>query len=257
MWHSATAAAVALLQQHLFFGGLGGVIAVIVGGVVSVITLRNANRSAARPAPIPSPAPASRRPTTPASYGEPAPPTSPARRLHPGSIAMREPTSPTPASEDAEPSANLFDPDLFSTGSGGSSHALRARASLASEWRAQAEPIPDVTHAPVWNTTPFGGPDTSIDIPVNVEPLPAIDPPIWRAGYLGERLRLTDTPMESAALPMEQSLLAPPPVWSSWLRPPDGAPLFNDAMEARQFDTPATDERATHPPIWPSYLRPE
>ena len=115
MWHSATASAVALLQEpHLLVGGLGGVIAVIVGGVVSIIVARASKRTLAQPAANPQPAPASRRPPAPPDYGVPAPPTSPSRRLHPGPISLGAPARPQ--RDDAEPvSTSLFNPDILTS----------------------------------------------------------------------------------------------------------------------------------------------
>ena len=289
MWHSATAAAVTLLQEpHLLIGGVGGVIAVIVGGVVSVITLRNARRSVAQPAPNPQPAPASRRPAPPIGYGEPAPPTSPARRLYAGPIALHEPPLPQPAQDEpasAEPpeptesaastgsmgstgSTSLFNPDVFSADAGASaqpgdpfagpgfnaSPALRSARSLAAEWRAQAAPLPPahLTHAPIWNLTPFARPESALEAkdPLVLEMEAAIAPPIWRVGYLSERL--ADTPAEPASPPAEP-LAASAPIWSSWLRPAAGP--ADEAPLSTTFS--ATDAVESEPPIWSSYLRPD
>lgn len=276
MWHSATAAAVALLQEpHLLVGGLGGVIAVIVGGVVSVITLRNARRSVAQPAPSPQPAPASRRHAPPIGYGESAPPTSPARRLYSGPITLQEPPSPQPAQDEpasAEPpessepteSTSLFNPDIFSGAdiqpgdpfAGPSftpSSTLRSARSLAAEWRAQAAPLPPehLTHAPIWNSAPFARPESALDAkdPLVAEMEASIAPPIWRVGYLSERF--ADAPaeqLESTAEPLATAA----PIWSSWLRP------ANSAEEVSPPDTfPATDTVESEPPIWSSFLRPD
>ena len=270
MWHSATAAAVALLQEpHLLVGGLGGVIAVIVGGVVSVITLRNARRTVAQPAPSPQPAPASRRQAPPIGYGEPAPPTSPSRRLYSGPITLQEPPLPQPAqdeSESAEPaeSTSLFNPDVFSGADAqpddpfagptfNASSALRSTRSLAAEWRAQSAPLPapHLTHAPIWNRAPFAKPDSALDTrdPLAIETEATIVPPVWRAGYLSERL--AGVPAELATPPAEP-LTTFAPIWASWLRPALAA------ENASLPDTsPATEAIESEPPIWSSFLRPD
>lgn len=274
MWHSVTAAAVALVQQHLFVGGLGGIIAVIAGGIASIGVIRSAKRNTARPAPSPQPAPVSRRPTPSGGFGESAPPTSPARRLHPGPISLSEPSQPqTPGQEQqeqqeqAEPLGALFDPDLFSASSEPDvaqesalpearlvwAPVLRPISSLASEWRSQAAPLPEHTHAPIWNTAPFVFPVVASQMD-DVGGLGSLsfDPPIWRAGYLSERLRPATAPLEASEAPHTTST----PIWPSWLRAPERAEHIGGAGTARLPDAP-TDQDATNAPIWPSYLRPE
>ncbi len=263
MWHSATASAVALLEQHnLLFGGLGGIIAVIVGGVVSVITLRNARRSVARPMPSPQPAPASRRPPPPPMYGEPAPPTSPARRLHPGPISLSTPAAPQPEHDDADSDVSLFNPDILAgdhdadpedtlaeLAASAPMPVLRPNSSFTAEWRAQAAPVPvaSLTHAPIWNREPFAQLaqlDDASGTLREAEISLAIAPPVWRTGVMSERLPFADAPAE----------LAPhTPIWRSWLvATPDNAP---DAAPRAETLSDADDAESA-PPIWPSFLRP-
>lgn len=268
MWHSALAAAGATMQYHLFVGGLGGVITVVVGGIISAIAIRNAKRTAVRPATNAEPAPAARRPAPPVSYGEPAPPTSPARRLHPGPISLSEPPSPQPDENKATP-ASMFNPDLFSSNDARPDvtlaelaktppPVLRPHRSLAEEWRANAAPAPgpDLTHAPIWNRSPFARPaalpDASGETPLVFESAAAVEPPIWRIGSISQRLSFASAPSEMAA-PSVESFTTPAPIWPSWLRPSAAA------EDAAQRLTPpagdAGDGGESDPPIWPSFLR--
>jgi hypothetical protein len=270
MWQSATAAAVALAQQqHLLFGGLGGIIAVIVGGVISVIAMRNVKRSEAQPAPSPQPAPASRRHNPPAIYGEPAPPTIPSRRLHPGPISLSEPPSPQQRDDD-EFATNLFDPDIFSDGQTAPEEPtetsdaltstalplLRPASHLTAEWRAQAAPPPSHSHAPIWNRqTPFSRPAATTDSPSAFESLASVVPPIWRLGSLIERNVGILAPTETSALSFADPAPTYAPVWASWLRPaaPDAERTpINDAAEE-----PSETAADAAPPIWSSFLRQE
>lgn len=270
MWQSATAAAVALAQQqHLLFGGLGGIIAVIVGGVISIIAMRNAKRNEAQPAPIPQPAPASRRHNPPSVYGEPAPPTSPSRRLHPGPISLSEPSRPQQSNDDDEFATNLFDPDIFSdeqtasekppdTLNELSSNALpllRPASHITSEWRAQASPMPSQTYAPVWNHhTPFSRPTTPTVSPSAYESLTSVAPPIWRIGPLSARQTDIFASAGSSALSFAEPATSSAPVWTSWLQP--AAPDANRLPNA-DTDTPTETSTDAAPPIWPSFLRQE
>lgn len=264
MWQSVIVSAVTLTQQHLLFSGLGGIIAVIVGGVVSAVALKQSKRAAVRPAPNPQPAPASRRPKPPTSYAEPAPPTSPARRLHPGPISFSEPPVPKPDEQD-EQGSSLFNPDLFSAEPAAPDEApadlatttlplLRPASALAEEWRAQTPPTPIVglTHAPVWNRAPFAKP-AAPDTAPSVFATPASgEPPIWRTNFLYARQWLSGAAMELTLA--DESLVIQPhamhaPIWSSYLRP-GAAEGSASGVEAAESAT------ETEPPIWPSFLRP-
>ncbi|HEY7848902.1 MAG TPA: hypothetical protein VIC27_02500 [Ktedonobacterales bacterium] len=278
MWHSATAAAVALLQQpHLLIGGLGGVIAVIVGGVVSIITLRNSRRSVARPAMNPQPAPASRRPAAPPVYGAPAPPTSPARRLHPGPISLSAPTRPQRDNDDQRVSTSLFNPDLGAD-LGADAHAepalpddtlaelgssvplLRPSSGIVAEWRAQAAPppAPDLTHAPIWNRSPFAQPEAATEAHSVAQINFTIAPPIW-APVSARMAAAEPAPPDAESLvsfASHTSIHAP--IWDSWLCAPDAATHASAADEAHLAEARNEDASGeTDLPIWPSSLRTE
>jgi len=284
MWHSATASAVALLQeQHLLIGGLGGVIAVIVGGVVSILAARASRRAAARPAPNPQPAPASRRPVAPPVYGAPAPPTSPSRRLHPGPVSLGAPARPQ--RDDDEPvSTSLFNPDIFagaqaepeetlaelgaSAPSASSIPLLRPASGITAEWRGQASPAstpaltPELTHAPIWNRSPFAGSSASVDAPIapEITPIPLTSaPPVWRSlsARVADAAPVSLDPQAPASLAAFDTFAAHTPLWRSRLPALDSATPASDDDEARAPE-PASDARdECAPPIWSSYLRPE
>jgi hypothetical protein len=268
MWQSATAF-VGLLahQQHLLFGGLGEAIAVIVGGVVSVITLRRATRSAA-PRPAPTAAPVSRRPAAPPAYGAPAPPTAPARRLHPGPISLSAPTpSPKPEghaeSDDNAPMSSLFNPDIFEHPQS-APPLLRPISAITAEWRAQMAASPStLAPAPIWNRTPFARPARpEAAAPLALDPLLdaalVIAPPVWRRP--GASAPDVESPESlGAELPSPASAA---PVWGSWLSAGGANSPADDAraaqLPAQRLDAPgesASDEQ--HPPIWSSFLRRE
>jgi hypothetical protein len=275
MWQSAMASAVLLLsQQHLLFGGLGEAIAVIVGGVVSVISMRKVIRSSARPAP--TPAPVSRRPAAPPAYGAPAPPTAPARRLHPGPVSLSAPTPPssTPSStptrhaesEEDAPLSSLFNPDIFERPQP-APPMLRPISAITAEWRAQAaassalDPAPNVTTpAPIWNRAPFARPAASEVAPrlaLGLAPEAGlfIAPPIWR------RPAASAPAVAPALEPMDGERAAPvsaAPIWGSWLKAPDAADDASNARPVERLEAPgetANDE--PNPPIWSSFLRRE
>jgi hypothetical protein len=268
MWQSATASAVLLVsQQHLLFGGLGEAIAVIVGGVVSVITMRKITRGAAHPAP--TPAPVSRRPAAPPAYGAPAPPTTPARRLHPGPVSLSAPTPPssTPAStptrhaegEDDAPLSSLFNPDIFERPQP-APPMLRPISAITAEWRAQAAAssalasTPNLTTpAPIWNRAPFARPAAAARPAIDLTPeaAPVIAPPIWR--------RPAASAPDVAPMEAERPASADAaPIWGSWLKAPDAADDASDVRPVERLDAlgeAANDE--PNPPIWSSFLRRE
>jgi hypothetical protein len=285
MWHSATASAVALLQeQHLLIGGLGGVIAVIVGGVVSIIAARASRRTAVRPASNPQPAPASRRPVAPPVYGTPAPPTSPSRRLHPGPVSLGAPARPQ-RDDDEHVSTSLFNPDIFagaqaepeetlaelgaSTPSASSIPLLRPASGITAEWRGQATSVstptlpPELTHAPIWNRSPFAWPGVSVDASVAPE-ITSLTltsaPPVWRSpgARMADAAPDSRDPQAPASLAAFDAFAAHTPVWQSRLPALDAATPASDGDEARAPET-ASDARdesdASAPPIWSSYLR--
>jgi hypothetical protein len=272
MWQSATASAVDLLhQQRLLFGGLGGIIAVIVGGVVSVGAIRNSRRRVAQPAPSAQPAPASRRPAARPTYGEPAPPTSPARRLHPGPVSLSAPVTPRHDGDEeagAEVGASLFNPDVFASKRDEPEDSLaelatlaavpllRPTSSIAAEWRAQATPLPasSLTHAPIWNRAPFARPDTPTAAPIAFEMSATIAPPVWP-------LSLASAPTVAPAQPGAESftsLTSHVPVWDHWLRASSAPTSASVADEARLPEALGGEADAEpEPPIWPSFLRPD
>jgi hypothetical protein len=288
MWHSATASAVALLQeQHLLIGGLGGVIAVIVGGVVSILAARASRRTAVRPAANPQPAPASRRPAAPPVYGAPAPPTSPSRRLHPGPVSLGAPARPQ--RDDEHVSTSLFNPDIFGgaqdepeetlaeLGASAPSASsiplssiplLRPASSITAEWRGQAthvlasELTPDLTHAPIWNRSPFAWSGASVDAPgapeITSTPLTSA-PPVWRS--LGARVAdaapVSVDPQTPAPLAAFESFAPHTPIWQSRLPALDTATPATDGDAARAPETASDTSDASAPPIWSSYLRQE
>lgn len=277
MWQSATPATVAMLpEQHLFIGGLGGVIAVV-GGVISVITLR-ATRRSTRPAVLPRAAepdrPASSRP----AYGEPAPPTSPARRLHPGPVSLSAPTRPDgPDDDHPHISTSLFDPDLHGAGPSepepetlaelrGAPPVLRPSSHFSAAWRAQVTPAQESepAHAPIWQRSSFLQPGDGARVALDGVSAPASDlmsaPPIWRTAGASALFGVS-SPTEAQApthadpaAPTEEAahIATSAPIWSSWLRP-----RAADPSVAR------LDERngaivESEPPIWPSpLLKPE
>lgn len=281
MWQSAVASTIALaLQQHLLFGGLGEAIAVIVGGVVSVIALRQAKRSAARPAPAPRPAPASPRTAAPPAFGESAPPTTPDRRLHPGPISLSAPTPPSPPDgEETGIPTTLFHPEILAADPqiaaslSPAPPVLRPLGQLSAEWRAQSsasssssplDPAPSLAHAPVWNHAPFARPASVVRVAPDLAPEAgaAIRPPIWRAPIIAEP---TAPSAAAEATPETRA-----PVWASWLGSTPGATLgasrATDAASVERFEAPgeagsiAADQAESvepTPPIWPSFLRTE
>lgn len=288
MWQSATASALALaLQQHLLFGGLGEAIAVIVGGVVSVIALRKAKRAAVRPAPAPRPAPTHPRDAAPPAYGEPAPPTTPDRRLHPGPISLSAPTPP-PARHDGDDeqrgiATSLFNPEIFQemlqrddpviapspSLQPSAPPVLRPLGQLSAEWRAQSSSSspPDPASrlsshrasTPIWNHAPFARPTSEVRLALDLAPevSAAMAPPIWRTSITAE-------PTTLAAL----AEAAPAPIWASWLGSTLGASRATEAASATNMerleapgeaDSTAADEAesAEQAPIWSSFLRRE
>lgn len=292
MWHSATASAVALLQeQHLLIGGLGGVIAVIVGGVVSILAARASRRTAVRPAANTQPAPASRRPAAPPVYGAPAPPTSPSRRLHPGPVTLGAPARPQ--RDDEHVSTSLFNPDVFAgaqaepeetlaeLGASAPSASslplssiplLRSPSSITAEWRGQAthglapeptsELTPELTHTPIWNRSPFAWSSASVDAPdaPEITPLTLTSaPPIWRS--LGARVAdaapVSVDPQTPAPLAAFESFARHTPVWQSRLPALGTATPATDGDAARAPETASDASDASAPPIWSSYLRQE
>lgn len=265
MWYSALAAAIALPhEQHLLIGGLGGVIAVIVGGIVSVISMRNVRRSATPPAATPQPAPTSRRGSTPPTYAAPAPPTSPARRLHPGPIALSAPTRPSSDDDDFHHggiATNLFDPDILDARQGepgASVPLLRGASDLLAEWRAQTTPAPahlsapGHSHAPIWNRSPFAPPEPLTDARAASAISFTSAPPIWHS--MGASSPVAPAQSEAEAL---ASFAAPAPIWDSWLHASDtpSAPDLSDASDALRRSAALGEESAEcAAPIWPSYL---
>lgn len=283
MWQSATASIIALaLQQHLLFGGLGEAIAVIVGGVVSVIALRKAKRAAVRPAPAPRPAPASQRNAAPPAYGEPAPPTTPDRRLHPGPISLSAPTPP-PARNGGDDeqrgiATSLFNPEIFQEMLGddlaiaaspspqpSAPPVLRPLGQLSAEWRAQSssssplDPAPRLSShlasAPIWNHTPFARPTSAVRLALDLAPevSAAMAPPIWRTSITAEPTTLA-----------ELAEVAPAPIWASWLGASPATEAANvtnvQRLEASgEADSAAADqaESAEQAPIWSSFLHRE
>lgn len=283
MWHS-TASAVALLQQHMLVSGLGGVIAVIVGGAVSIIAMRANRRTAARPATNPQPAPASHRPSTPPVYGIPAPPTSPSRRLHPGPISLGAPAKPE-RDDDERVSTSLFNPDIFAGAqaepeetlaelsatampSASSVPLLRSASSIAAEWRAQATPTPTPipTPAPIWSQSPlarFGANGDAPVAPVAPEMTVASAPPVWRSlsAHMDAAEPASLDPAAPASLTTSDTLAVHAPIWQSRLHALDAAAPASDGDDVRTPET-ASDETydardASAAPIWPSYLRSE
>ncbi|HZC07432.1 MAG TPA: hypothetical protein VE338_17490 [Ktedonobacterales bacterium] len=277
MWQSSTPAAVAILHmQHLFVGGLGGIIAVVVGGVVSVITLR-ANKRAAQPAPAPQRAPASRRTPSAPAYAEPAPPTSPARRLHPGPISLSAPGGPQPDDGEQRVTSSLFDPDILSAAPsaqeddtlaelGRSAPILRSASHISAEWRAQAAPLspPEVTHAPIWNRSPFARPRASTSLSLDglsSSPFTLTSaPPIWRStgasALFGPSAQPDTVAGAHTGAEMTALFATPAPIWTSRLRPRGEEPVAErDARLSNTENQASVDSEA---PIWPSYLlRPE
>jgi hypothetical protein len=274
MWHATMAALAALLQQHLLFDGLGGVITAVVGGVIAAVVMRANKRNAARPAPIAQPAPDSRRSTPPASYGDYAPPTSPARRLYSGPIVLSEPTPPQSAADDEEhtPSASLFNPDAIVTGVpvepsdllAVAPHAtapiLRSNSSIVAAWRDQAAATPSNTsiiHTALWSRTLFGRPELDDMLSTSYATSATMAaPPIWHMGFVGAGQREASVESPPLAAMMEPPLGQPAPIWASWLHTPVASPL--GATEGHLRDE-LTAEAASEPepPIWPSFLRPE
>lgn len=294
MWQSAAASTIALaLQQHLLFGGLGEAIAVIVGGVVSVIALHRAKRSAVRPAPAPRPAPASQRNAAPPAYGEPAPPTTPDRRLHPGPISLSAPTPPHARKggdedDDAAPgvATSLFSPEIIILGDEPDNAAspapraappvLRPLGQLSAEWRAQSslaslsasafDPEFPLASAPIWNHAPFARPVSVARLTLDLAPDAgaAIPPPIWRAPIFAEPPE-TLAPLASrdlAAVAPETPEMAETraPIWASpidWsgATQTPAADVATDQAEARAERQGESAEPT--PPIWPSFLHPE
>lgn len=284
MWQSATSATVTMLpEQHLFVGGLGGVIAVI-GGIISIITFRANRRGAARPAIVPRAAepdhPSSVRP----AYAEPAPPTSPARRLHPGPISMSAPKRPD-GSDDDRPhiSTSLFDPDLqvgAPTGQETETLAelrdappiLRPSSYFSAAWRAQTAPIQESepAHAPIWNRSPFLRPESATQHMLNGAASPTSDlmsaPPVWRTSGARALFGLSSsTDAQTTAQADSRATTETPaqytsaaPVWSSWLRPRAADPMRAAEREAARLDEHDTTTVEPEPPIWPSrLLKPE
>ena len=274
MWQSAAASTIALaLQQHLLFGGLGEAIAVIVGGVVSVIALRKAKRAAVRPAPAPRPAPASQRNAAPPAYGEPAPPTTPNRRLHPGPISLSAPTPPSPPEgEDTGMPTTLFHPEILAAADPETAASLspappvlRPLGQLSAEWRAQSssssplDPAPRLSShlasAPIWNHTPFARPTSAVRLALDLAPevSAAMAPPIWRTSITAEPTTLA-----------ELAEVAPAPIWASWLGASPATEAANvtnvQRLEASgEADSAAADqaESAEQAPIWSSFLHRE
>lgn len=281
MWQSATALAELLArQQHLLFGGLGETIAVIVGGVVSVITMRKITRSSARPAP--TPAPVSRRPAAPPAYGAPAPPTAPSRRLHPGPVSLSAPTpkasSPkvtTPErkaeGEDDAPQSSLFNPDIFERPQP-APPMLRPISAITAEWRAQAAAASSTldltssltTPAPIWNRAPFArpaAPEAAAHLALDLAPRAAvvIAPPIWRRPDVAPDVVPDVAPGMEPREAERPASADTAPIWGSWLSAAsDTADDARDVRPVERLEAPdevANDEPS--PPIWSSFLRRE
>ncbi len=263
MWESIAPVG-ALVSDHLMLGGLGGVITVIVGGIASVIAWRSSKRAVARPAPSPEARPVSRRAAPPIGYGEPAPPTSPARRLHPGPISMRgaTPPQPEPAQDENASQASLFNPDLLPhTSAEGPSYVApvwRSNSAIMEEWRAQEHPTPDIMplHRPFWTSASLTRPSAIADLgasylgaeaPLTIDPSLPLEPPVWDSGFRGARVRLAS--MSTDALELGDTPMSAP-VWTS-----HGPP---SALPGADYSIPAdavADEDAIEcePPIWSSF----
>lgn len=263
MWQFTITPVGDILHGHLLMGGLGGVITVIVGGIASVIAWRSAKRSAARPAPSPETPAIHRRPVPPISYGETAPPTSPARRLHPGPVSLSPSTPrPEPKQDDTEPGANLFNPDLSASASTPETaftapvwhtrDAIAAQSSIHAPLALEHDALP----MPLW-TTPLTRnrrlPDLLGETPLIIEaPSRVMEAPVWGASLLGGRLRLAsataETPdaLDVAAQPMTA------PVWTTSARPAETTEAEAALVEADASE--AVDE--IEPPIWSRSRRP-
>ncbi|HEX8733231.1 MAG TPA: hypothetical protein VF725_14360 [Ktedonobacterales bacterium] len=262
MWQFALAPFGALFNSHPLMSGLGGVITVIVGGIASAIALRSAKRGAARPAASPEAAPARQRPAPPISYGAPAPPTSPSRRLHPGPISLR-PSTPQaePPNDEAEPGMSHFKPDILTAAPDETYTAPLWPTRGGAKPRVQtgaATPEPDSMPAPVWTS-----PRTRGSRPADhaSEASLTMEAPIWSASLLSARLRLanaTNTPPDGPEAPEAPDALAEPPmiapVWTTRAR------LVRTEARARMSEVAPAEAEAgeddgIEPPIWPSRAR--
>lgn len=240
MWYAAQSALVAMLQPHLLFTGLGGVIAAAVGGVIATVIMRIGKRSTA---PRVQPAPAPERRTPPgAGYGETAPPPVPARRLHPGPIALSEPESPSDSADDDRPALTATLPLPEATiAPTTDAPILPPTERIVAAWRAEQSPTVDVQHRGLWGRKPFAPPE-DVEPPLAFESQQA---PVWRSGFLAApQFEALET---FEASPADESSAASAPIWGSWLHAAPETP-----------GTPAVESsHEGQAPIWPSFLRPE
>lgn len=150
MLHVAAAAFSALMQQHFVSSGLGGVIAAVVGGVIATVVARANKRSAPTPAPASQPTPERERHAPSGGYGQPAPPTSPARRLHAGPIVFTEPTPSQQEDDDgASTPSTPLNPDTPSSSAEPTSLPMMSSPLFQ-------------PHSTLWNRKPFA-PSDSLD----------------------------------------------------------------------------------------------
>lgn len=264
MLESAIAPVGALISDHLMLGGLGGVITVIVGGIATVIAWRGSKRAVARPAPNPEAPPAIRRAAPPRGYGESAPPTSPARRLHPGPITMSGVTHPRPepAPDENASATSLFNPDLLSNNIATeeppfTAPVWRTNSEIVAELRAQDLPTPDALplHRPFWTTASLTRasaipdltaiPDLADEAPLPFDPSLVIEPPVWSTGFGSARVRLASLSADALGA-AEEPMSAP--VW-----PSHGAPHALPEEGSIAADAAANaGEIECEPPLWSS-----
>lgn len=244
MLHVALAAFMALMQQHFLYSGLGGVIAAVVGGIIAAVVARANKRSAPTPAPIPQPTPDRERQAPSGGYGQPAPPTSPARRLYAGPIAFTEPTSPQHEDDDAAPLSTPPTPDdAQSSPAPQSLPIMPSNDRLIADWREREAAPLFQPHSTLWNRKPFARPDSFGLGAASSDEQTA--PPVWHVGSV----LASDRTDEAASLSPEPPT-AQTPLWSTWLHTP-----ATDALSADASAPESTPE--SHAPIWPSYLRAE
>jgi hypothetical protein len=161
MLHVAAAAFSALMQQHFVSSGLGGVIAAVVGGVIAAVVARANKRSAPTPAPVPQPAPDRERHEPSGGYGQPAPPTSPARRLHAGPIVFTEPTPPQQEDNDATPPSTPLTPEApLSSAEPTSLPIIPSNDRLIADGHEREATPLFQPHSTLWHRKPFVGPES-------------------------------------------------------------------------------------------------
>jgi hypothetical protein len=245
MWYAAQSALVAMLQPHLVITGLGGVIAAAVGGVIATVIMRIGKRSTA-PRVQPAPAPERRTPPS-AGYGETAPPTAPARRLHPGPIALSEPPA-SDSADDEQPALVATPPQPEATLTPSTvAPILPPTERIAAAWRAEQPPTVDVQHRGLWGRKPFAPPE-DVEPPLAFESQQA---PIWRSEFLAANTQFEALETFEASPAGEFSPASSAPIWGSWLHAaPHAAPEATDTPSVE----PSHEGQA---PIWPSFLRPE